>query len=62
MFFLGDAAHLVAPFGARGLNSAVQDVDNLAWKLALVLQGSAPRRCWIPTRPSAGRPSSYNQR
>jgi 3-(3-hydroxy-phenyl)propionate hydroxylase len=42
IFFLGDAAHLVAPFGARGLNSAIQDVDNLAWKLALVLKGLAP--------------------
>ena len=41
VFFLGDAAHLVAPFGARGLNSAVQDVENLTWKLALVLRGEA---------------------
>ena len=41
IFFLGDAAHLVAPFGARGLNSAVQDVENLTWKLALVLGGQA---------------------
>ena len=41
IFFLGDAAHLVAPFGARGLNSAVQDVENLVWKLALVLRGVA---------------------
>ena len=41
VFFLGDAAHLVAPFGARGLNSAVQDVENLAWKLALVLHDKA---------------------
>ena len=42
VFFLGDAAHLVAPFGARGMNSAVADVDNLAWKLALVLNHAAP--------------------
>ena len=41
VFFVGDAAHLVAPFGARGLNSAVQDVENLSWKLALVLNGQA---------------------
>jgi 3-(3-hydroxy-phenyl)propionate hydroxylase len=32
----------VAPFGARGLNSAVQDVENLVWKLALVLKEKAP--------------------
>jgi 3-(3-hydroxy-phenyl)propionate hydroxylase len=42
VFFVGDAAHLVAPFGARGLNSAVQDVENLMWKLAFVLRGLSP--------------------
>jgi 3-(3-hydroxy-phenyl)propionate hydroxylase len=40
--FAGDAAHLVSPFGARGANSGVQDADNLAWKLELVLAGQAP--------------------
>ncbi len=30
----GDAAHLVAPFGARGLNSGVADAENAAWKIA----------------------------
>ncbi len=42
IFFLGDAAHLVAPFGARGLNSAVADVENLAWKLAFLLKHNVP--------------------
>jgi 3-(3-hydroxy-phenyl)propionate hydroxylase len=42
IFFVGDAAHLVAPFGARGMNSAIHDVENLAWKLAWVLRGDAP--------------------
>lgn len=36
-FLAGDAAHIVSPFGARGLNSGVQDADNLAWKIAFVL-------------------------
>jgi 3-(3-hydroxy-phenyl)propionate hydroxylase len=36
--FAGDAAHGVSPFGARGANSGVQDAENLAWKLALVLK------------------------
>lgn len=40
--FAGDAAHQVSPFGARGANSGIQDADNLAWKLALVLLGEAP--------------------
>ncbi|MDR5882956.1 FAD-dependent oxidoreductase [Caballeronia sp. LZ032] len=42
VIFAGDAAHGVSPFGARGANSGVQDADNLAWKLALVLKGDAP--------------------
>ncbi|HJU71974.1 MAG TPA: FAD-dependent oxidoreductase [Paucimonas sp.] len=42
VLFVGDAAHLVSPFGARGANSGVQDADNLAWKLKLVLAGEAP--------------------
>jgi 3-(3-hydroxy-phenyl)propionate hydroxylase len=42
VFFAGDAAHQVSPFGARGANSGMQDADNLIWKLALVLDGRAP--------------------
>jgi len=38
----GDAAHLVAPFGARGLNSGVLDAENAAWKIAFVQHGWAP--------------------
>ncbi|MFD0800836.1 FAD-dependent monooxygenase, partial [Streptomonospora algeriensis] len=37
----GDCAHLVAPFGARGLNSGVHDAENAAWKLAFALKGWA---------------------
>jgi len=42
VLFAGDAAHQVSPFGARGANSGVQDAENLAWKLKLVLDGAAP--------------------
>lgn len=42
VLFVGDAAHQVSPFGARGANSGIQDTDNLAWKLKLVLDGKAP--------------------
>ncbi|GAA2645651.1 FAD-dependent monooxygenase [Paractinoplanes durhamensis] len=38
----GDAAHLVSPFGARGLNSGVLDAENAAWKIAFVAHGWAP--------------------
>jgi len=42
VIFAGDAAHLVSPFGARGCNGGLADVDNLGWKLDLVLKGAAP--------------------
>ncbi|MEO0912885.1 MAG: FAD-dependent oxidoreductase [Pseudomonadota bacterium] len=42
VLFAGDSAHQVSPFGARGANSGVQDAENLAWKLDLVLKGLAP--------------------
>lgn len=42
VMFAGDAAHGVSPFGARGANSGIQDIDNLGWKLKLVLDGRAP--------------------
>ena len=41
MLFIGDSAHVVSPFGARGGNNGIQDAANLGWKLALVLQGEA---------------------
>lgn len=42
VLFVGDAAHQVSPFGARGANSGIQDTDNLCWKLKLVMDGKAP--------------------
>jgi 3-(3-hydroxy-phenyl)propionate hydroxylase len=44
VFFIGDAAHVVSPFGARGGNSGVHDADNLGWKLALVHRRAAHQR------------------
>ena len=44
VLFAGDSAHGVSPFGARGANLGVQDADNLAWKLRLVLDDKAPGR------------------
>ncbi|WP_417425823.1 FAD-dependent oxidoreductase [Hoeflea sp.] len=40
--FAGDSAHQVSPFGARGANSGLQDTDNLAWKLKLIIDGKTP--------------------
>ncbi|WP_424972346.1 FAD-dependent oxidoreductase [Dinoroseobacter sp. S76] len=44
VIFVGDSAHVVSPFGARGGNGGLQDVDNLGWKLAAVLDGRAGER------------------
>jgi hypothetical protein len=35
----GDAAHINSPAGGQGMNSGIQDVHNLAWKLARALDG-----------------------
>ena len=51
VFFLGDTAKVVSPFGARGGNTGIADADNLAWKLAAVLRGQA----------APGLLASYNQ-
>ena len=40
-FIGGDAAHIHSPVGGQGLNTSIQDAYNLAWKLALVLEGRA---------------------
>jgi hypothetical protein len=41
VFLAGDAAHLMPPYGGFGGNTGIQDAQNLAWKLALVLKGLA---------------------
>ena len=44
VFLAGDAAHEMPPTGGFGLNTGVQDVHNLAWKIAAVLRGKADDR------------------
>jgi hypothetical protein len=39
VFLAGDAAHIHSPAGGQGMNTGMQDAFNLAWKLALVIQG-----------------------
>jgi hypothetical protein len=41
-FLLGDAAHIHSPVGGQGMNTGIGDAVNLAWKLAAVLNDSAP--------------------
>src|SRR6202000_3480074 len=41
VFLAGDAAHEMPPTGGFGLNTGVQDVQNLTWKLAAVMKGQA---------------------
>ncbi len=42
VIFAGDSAHIVSPFGARGGNGGLGDVDALGWRLAAVVRGDAP--------------------
>lgn len=42
VFLAGDAAHIHSPMGGQGMNTGIQDSYNLAWKMALVLEGSSP--------------------
>jgi putative polyketide hydroxylase len=44
VFLAGDAAHEMPPTGGFGLNTGVQDVHNLAWKIAAVLRGKADEK------------------
>jgi 2-polyprenyl-6-methoxyphenol hydroxylase-like FAD-dependent oxidoreductase len=41
VYVAGDAAHIHSPVGGQGMNTGIQDAFNLAWKLALVIQGRA---------------------
>jgi 2-polyprenyl-6-methoxyphenol hydroxylase-like FAD-dependent oxidoreductase len=43
-FLAGDAAHIHTPAGAQGMNTGIQDGYNLAWKIAMVLRGSADEK------------------
>jgi 2-polyprenyl-6-methoxyphenol hydroxylase-like FAD-dependent oxidoreductase len=43
-FLAGDAAHVLPPTGGMGMNSGIQDVHNLIWKLAYVIKGWADRQ------------------
>lgn len=41
IFLAGDAAHIHSPAGGQGMNTGLQDANNLAWKIALVVSGRA---------------------
>lgn len=44
VFLAGDSAHVQSPIGGQGMNTGIQDAENLAWKLALVAKGLAKER------------------
>lgn len=59
--FAGDAAHLVNPFGARGMNSGIHDVMNLTWKIAQILHGNATPEYFATYDIERGFENSNNQ-
>lgn len=56
VFIAGDAAHIHPPTGAQGMNTGIQDACNLAWKLALTVQGVAQPRL-LESYPAERRPA-----
>ena len=44
IFLAGDAAHVHSPFSGQGMNTGIGDAENLAWKLAMVVNGRAGER------------------
>lgn len=65
-FLAGDAAHLFTPTGGMGYNTSIDDAVNLGWKLAAVLQGSAPPALLdsydLERRPMAVRNTAFARR
>ncbi len=56
VFLAGDSAHTLPPArGGYGANTGIEDVHNLAWKLASVLSGRRAPSYWTPMKRSAGR-------
>lgn len=43
-FICGDACHTHSPLGGQGMNMSQQDAMNLAWKIAMVVQGQASEK------------------
>lgn len=48
-FLAGDAAHIHSPAGGQGMNTGMQDAFNLAWKLAMVVQGRGAADALLPS-------------
>ena len=46
LFFVGDAAHKIPPWGALGMNTGIQDADNLVWKVAWALKNEGDEGEW----------------
>lgn len=65
VFLVGDAAHVHSSGAAQGLNVGIMDSVNLAWKLALVVQGRAKKELLstyeVERRPVVERLLKYNK-
>jgi 2-polyprenyl-6-methoxyphenol hydroxylase-like FAD-dependent oxidoreductase len=62
VFLAGDAAHLVAPFGARGMNSGIQDARMVAGLIARVLKGQEPEEILGDYATERGEANAEHQR
>ena len=60
VIFLGDSAHQVSPFGARGANGAIASAENLGWKLARVLNKTAGKKLLLSYSKERGEAADEN--
>lgn len=59
VFLAGDAAHVHSPVGGQGMNTGIQDAQNLVWKLARAKRTGAAAEPWLASYEQERRPVAH---